>query len=174
MFLPGHEPCSAARARHVKVINVVFRYSPDMREMGSPGLPWWHKGVSFYHENPEKRDKFLVRGTWGAEIVKELTPKKDDILSEKHRYSAFPGTTLDVTLKSLGMKYIVFLGAFTNICVEASLRDAFYHGYFPILVSDATAALGPPYTKDATIFNVRECYGWVTTTKEIMTGLGQK
>jgi ureidoacrylate peracid hydrolase len=165
------EVCNAARARQVKVIHVVFRYSPDLREMGNPNLAWWHKGVSFYRDHPESRDKFLIRGTWGAEIVKELEPKDGDLLIEKHKYSAFSGTSIDVTLKTCGIKYLLFLGAFTNICVEASLRDSFYHGYFPILVSDATASLGPEYTKDATIFNVRECYGWVTTTKDLMIGL---
>ena len=168
---PMKEICNAARAKMVKVIHVVFRYSPDLREMGNPNLAWWHKGVSFYHDYPESRDKFLIRGTWGAEIVKELEPEGDDIIVEKHKYSAFAGTSLDVTLKALAIKYVVFLGAFTNICVEASLRDSFYQGYFPILVSDATASLGPAYTKDATIFNVSECYGWVTTTKEILAGL---
>ena len=146
------EICDMARTTQIKVIHVVFRYSPDLREMGNPDLPWWHKGVGF-------------------EIVKELEPKHGDLLVEKHKYSAFCGTSLDITLKTFAIKYLLFLGAFTNICVEASLRDSFYHGYFPILVSDATASLGPEYTKDATIFNVRECYGWVATTKDVMIGI---
>ena len=165
------EICDMARTTQIKVIHVVFRYSPDLREMGNPDLPWWHKGVGFYRDHPESRDKFLIRGTWGAEIVKELEPKHGDLLVEKHKYSAFCGTSLDITLKTFAIKYLLFLGAFTNICVEASLRDSFYHGYFPILVSDATASLGPEYTKDATIFNVRECYGWVATTKDVMIGI---
>jgi len=168
---PVKHLCEAARAKQMKVIYVVFRFSPDLREMGNPGLPSWYKEARFYHEHPEWRDKFLIRGTWGAEIVKELRPQDGDIVIEKLKYSAFFGTALDVTLKTLDIKYLVLMGVATNICVEASLRDAYYHGYFPLLVSDATAPLGPAQMQDATLFNVVQCYGWVTREREFMSGL---
>ena len=170
---PINHLCKAARAKQIKVIYVVFHYSPDLREMGNPGIPSWYKEARFYHEHPEWRDKFLIRGTWGAEIVKELEPQEGDLVVEKLKYSAFFGTGLDVTLKTLDIKYLVFVGVATNICVEASLRDAYYHGYFPILVSDATAPIGPAHTRDATAFNVMQCYGWVTSGREFMNGLGE-
>ncbi len=91
---------------------------------------------------------------------------------EKPKYSAFFGTGLNLTLKALDIQYLGFVGVATNICVEASLRDAYYHGYFPILVADATAPIGPAHTRDATAFNVMECYGWVTSGKDLMSGLG--
>jgi ureidoacrylate peracid hydrolase len=169
---PVKQICNAARTRQMKVIYVVFHYSPDLREMGNPGLPSWYKEARFYREHPEWRDKFLIRGTWGAEIVEELKPHEGDIVVEKSKYSAFFGTNLNVILRTLDIKYLVFVGVATNICVEASLRDAYYHGYFPILVSDATAPLGPSHTQDATVFNVMQCYGWVTATKALITGLG--
>lgn len=169
---PVKHVCEAARAKQMKVIYVVFHYSPDLREMGNAGQPSWHKEARFYREHPEWRDKFLVRGTWGAEIVKELRPQEGDIVVEKLKYSAFFGTALDVILKTLDIHYLVFVGVATNVCVEASLRDAYYHGYFPILVSDATAPLGPAQMRDATTFNVIQCYGWVTSEKEFVSGLG--
>jgi ureidoacrylate peracid hydrolase len=168
---PVKHICGAARAKQIKVIYVVFHYSPDLREMGNPGLPFWYKEARFYHEHPEWRDKFIIRGTWGAEIVKELKPEEGDIVVEKSKYSAFFGTALDVTLRTLEIKYLAFVGVATNICVEASLRDAYYRGYFSVLVSDATAPLGPPHTRDATTFNVMECYGWVTSEKDFIKGL---
>ncbi len=172
---PIKQICGAARARETQVIYVVFHYSPDLREMGNPGLPSWYKEARFFRERPELHDKFLIRGTWGAEIVKELTPKKNDVVIEKLRYSAFFGTGMDVTLKTLEIKYVAFVGVATNICVEASLRDAYYHGYFPILISDATAPLGPASARQATAFNVIQCYGWVTKQKDFIKGLqGQK
>ncbi len=170
---PIKQLCGAARARQTRVIYVVFHYSPDLREMGNPGLPSWYKEARFCRERPEWRDKFLIRGTWGAEIVKELRPKKNDIVVEKLKYSAFFGTGLDVTLKTLEIKYLAFVGVATNICVEASLRDAYYYGYFPILISDATAPLGPSRAREATVFNVVQCYGWVTNQREFTKGLGE-
>jgi ureidoacrylate peracid hydrolase len=150
---------SAARAKLIKVIYVTYRYSPDLREMGNRSLSNWYKQGVSYQEHPEWEDKFLIRGTWGAEIVKELEPQEGDILVEKLKYSAFFSTDIDVILEALAVKYLAFLGVATNICVEASLRDAYYRSYFPILISDATAPLGPPYMQDATIFNVTQCYG---------------
>jgi ureidoacrylate peracid hydrolase len=168
---PVKQICEAARAKHIKVIYVVFHYSPDLREMGNPGLPSWYKEARFYHEHPEWRDRFLIRGTWGAEIVEKLRPQEGDIVIEKLKYSAFFGTALDVTLRTLDIKYLVFMGVATNICVEASLRDAYYRGYFSVLVSDATAPLGPVHTGDATIFNVMQCYGWVIGARELIRSL---
>jgi ureidoacrylate peracid hydrolase len=168
---PVKQICSAARAKQMKVIYVVFHYSPDLREMGHPGLPFWYKEARFFREHPEWQDKFLIQGTWGAEIVEELRPREGDIVVEKLKYSAFFGTGLNITLRALDIQYLVFVGVATNICVEASLRDAYYRGYFPILISDATAPLGPAYTGDATVFNVQQCYGWVTKGKEFMSGL---
>jgi len=169
---PIKEITSAARAKLIKIIYIAFRYSPDLCELGNPSLPYWYKEARSYREHPEWRDKLLIRGTWGADIVKELEPQEGDILIEKPRYSAFFGTSLDVTLRTLDIKYLVFAGVAMNICVEASLRDAYYNGYFPVLIVDATAPIGPAYMQDATIFNVKECYGWITTKKELVSGLG--
>jgi len=169
---PIQHICDVARAKEIKVIYVAFRYSPDLREMGSPGQPFWHKEARFYREHPEGREKFLIRGTWGAEIVNDLRPQEGDLVIEKVKYSAFFGTALDITLRILEIKYLLFVGVATNICVEASLRDAYYHGYFPVLVSDATAPLGPAQSREITAFNVTQCYGWVTRERELINGLG--
>jgi len=165
--------CDAAREKQIKVMYVVFRYSPDLREMGSGSQPFWHKEARFYREHPEGRDRFLICGTWGGEVVDELKPQEGDMVIEKVKYSAFFGTALDITLRTVEMKYLLFVGVATNICVEASLRDAYYHGYFPVLVSDATAPLGPEHTRETTAFNVIQCYGWVTRERELLNGLEQ-
>lgn len=160
---------NAARVRNVKVIYVVHHHSPDLRETGGPNAGYWHSPeVRMYREHPEWKDKFIIRGTWGAEIIKELKPREDDIVVVKPRYSAFFETDLDTILKTFNLKYLAFVGVATNICVEAAIRDACYRGYFPILISDASANSGPPYTQQATIFNVKDCFGWVTTTENLV------
>jgi ureidoacrylate peracid hydrolase len=163
---------SAARTRGVKVIYVVHYYSPDLRETGGPNSGnWYTRHLVLYREHPEWRDKFFVRGTWGAEIVKELEPKEDEILVAKPRFSDFFGTDLDTILKTFSIKFLVFVGVDTSICVESGIRDASYLDYFPILISDAVASAGPPFTQEATIFNVKRCFGWVTTTERFVKAL---
>jgi len=101
----------------------------------------------------------------------QLKPRENDIVVEKQRYSAFYQTNLDTILKTYDIKYLIFTGLATNICVESSLRDAFYIGYFPILIPDACANAGPAYTQDAAIYNVTLCYGWVTPSENITKAL---
>lgn len=163
----------AARSSGVKVIYTVHQYSPDLRESGGPNSPAWYKvpTVKRIREHPEWRDKLLVRGVWGADIVEELKPQEDEIVVEKQRYSAFYQTNLDSILKTYDIKYLLFVGEAINICVEASIRDAFYIGYFPIVIPDACGYAGPPFTKDATIFNVKLLHGWVTTSGDVIKAL---
>ena len=164
---PIKQICSESRKKGVKVIYIGNVLSPDLREVG-PDSTWWYKSVKIYREDPRWRDKFVIRGTWGAEIVDDLKPEEGDIFVEKPRFSAFFGTKLDVILKTYDMKYLLFVGCATNICVEASIKDAGHLGYFPILVSDATMNVGPSFTQDATIFNVKLIYGWVTNTENLL------
>lgn len=166
---------SATRANGMKIIYTVHQYSPDLRESGGPDLSIWYKAstITDLRKHPEWRDKLQIRGTWGADIIEELKPQEVDIVLEKHRYSAFYQTNLDTILKTFDLKYLLFTGIATNICVEASIRDAFYNGYFPILIPNACANVGPPFTQDATVFNVTLCYGWVISTENLIKSLKQ-
>lgn len=166
---------SAARAKGCKVIHVIFGNSPDLHDSGGPDTALWHKEASLFmgREHPEWRDKFTFRGTWGADIVDGLKVEEGDIVFEKMRNSAFFQTNLDTVLKTYNIKYLVIMGTATNICVESAIRDAYFLGYFPVLVSDAAAHAGPPFVQDATIFNVISCFGWVTTSENIIKTMSQ-
>jgi ureidoacrylate peracid hydrolase len=164
---PIKKICDKAREERVKVIYIVHVLSPDLREVG-PDSSFWYKSVKFYREDPHWQDKFIVRGTWGAEIVDALEPRQGDLIVEKPRFSAFFGTNLDTILKTHNLKYLFFTGCATNICIEASIRDAANLGYFPILISDASINNGPPFMQDSTIFNVKLCFGWVTDTENLL------
>jgi len=162
--------CHEAREKKIKVIYVVHVLSPDLREVGSDSS-FWYKSVKFYREDLHWQDKFIIRGTWGARVVEALTPQGDDLIVEKPRFSAFFGTNLDIILRTYNLKYLFFTGCATNICIEASIRDAANLGYFPILISDASANNGPPFTQDSTIFNIKLCFGWVTNTENLLKGV---
>jgi ureidoacrylate peracid hydrolase len=161
---------SKARAKGVRVIYIAHRISPDWHEVGPDSPFWFTKTSKTFREHPDLRDKLIVRGSWGAEIIDELKPDKDDLVVEKLRYSAFSGTNLDMLLKNYDIKYLIFSGVATNICVETSIRDAYHLEYFPILVTDA-AATDPPMLQEATIRNVRQCFGWVTSSQNIIEAL---
>lgn len=159
----------AARAKGIRVICIVHHHSPDLREAGGPDAGYYYKiGLPGFHEH---RDKCFVEGEWGAEIVKGLDFKENDIVVVKPRFSGFYGTNLDTILKTFNIKYLAFAGIATNICVEATIRDATNLNYFPILLSDATAPAGPPFLRDAAIVNVKMVFGWVTTSADLIKAL---
>lgn len=155
----------AARNSKVKVVYVVHRLTPDGREIGplsrfrNPAL-----------RRPEGRNSGILEGTWGTEIIDELKPAEDEMVVIKRRFSAFAGTELDMMLKTFDIRYLIFTGVATNICVESSLRDASHLQYLPIIVSDGVAA-SPPERQESTLANVREVFGWVTTSDEIIKAL---
>jgi ureidoacrylate peracid hydrolase len=81
---------------------------------------------------------------------------------KKSRYSGFAGTNLDQVLRARRVRNLVFAGVAANACVESTLRDAYHREYFVALVSDATHHSGPSFNRDATLWNVRTLFGWVT------------
>lgn len=159
----------ACRRKGIKVIYLRMGYRPDLSNAGGPESPNYFKelGVVAMRVHPELTGKFLTIGTRDWEIIDELKPQPRDIVVDKHRYSGFTNTELDTILRTYNIKYLLFIGLATNICVESTLRDAYFHEYFPILVSDGCGNIGPEFTQEATIWNVTEVFGWVTTYRDL-------
>ena len=122
--------------------------------------------------HPELKGKFLVSGSQDWQIIDELQPRSGDIIVDKHRYSGFANTELDTILRTYNIKYLLFIGLATNVCVESTLREAYFHEYFPVLVSDGCGNIGPDFIQDATIWNVTNVFGWVTETATLVEALG--
>ena len=171
------KPCQkivgAARERGIKVIYLQMGCSPDLSDIGGPDSPNRRKskGLALMSQRPELKDKLYIYGSWGADIVEELEPKPGDVVVRKQKYDGFIGTNLDIVLKTYAVKYLLFAGTATNICVESTLRHAFFLQYFPILVADAVGQLGPSTTQEATIFNVQSIFGWVTTSEKLLNAI---
>jgi ureidoacrylate peracid hydrolase len=107
-----------------------------------------------------------VEGTWGAELYR-LEPAPEDLVIEKHRYSAFAGTDLEARLKGLGRRSLLFCGYTSNACVETSLRDAVCRDFLATLVADCCDAYDPEAHERA-IRSVQDDFGLVSTTDAIL------
>jgi nicotinamidase-related amidase len=82
----------------------------------------------------------FVKGTWGADIVDDLTPQAGDIVIEgKRGLDTFASTNLDFILRSKGIDTIVLGGFLTNCCVESTMRSGYENGYKVITLSDCVA-----------------------------------
>jgi ureidoacrylate peracid hydrolase len=163
----------ASRRQGIKVIYLRMGYRQDLSNAGGPESPnyWKEHGLVARREHPEQKYDFLTIGSWDWQISDKLKPQPGDIVVEKNRFSGFFNTDLNSILRTYNIKHLLFIGIATNICVESTLRDAFFHEYFPVLVSDACGNAGPDFTQEATIWNVTRVFGWVTTSDDLIKAL---
>ena len=163
----------AARGKGMKVLYLRMAFRPDLLDAGGENSPNPLKeiGLVAMRRNPEWKGKFITFGTWDCEVIDELKPQPGDIVVDKNRYSGFTNTELHAILQTHNIKYLLFLGLATNICVESTLRDAFFHEYFPVLISDGCGNFGPGCTQEATIWNVTNLFGWVTTSEDLVKAI---
>ena len=161
----------AARAAGVAVVYVQMGYKPNLSNSGGPNSPNWHKELALHLMNTraELKGKLLTEGSWDFAIVDDLKPHPEDLVVVKTRYSGFAGTTLDSQLRTRGIKYLFFAGIATNVCVESTLRDAYFQDYWPILIADGAMPAGPASLHDATVFNVENFFGWTVRMEELVS-----
>ncbi|HDL50724.1 MAG TPA: cysteine hydrolase [Firmicutes bacterium] len=123
----------------IEIIPNIKKLVSSAREKGIP--------IIFLRDAHEKGDPeekvwgaHAIRGTWGSEIVDELSPRPSDYLIDKRTYSGFFKTDLELLLKKLEIEAVILTGVSTNICVQHNAADLFFRGYSIIVASDGTAA----------------------------------
>ena len=167
------EAARAARAVGMLVIFFQNGWDKDYVEAGGPGSPNWHKSnaLKTMRKRPELMGTLLAKGGWDYELVEALPPQPGDIVVPKPRYSAFFNTNLDSILRARGIRTLVFTGVATNVCVESTLRDGFFLEYFGVVLHDATHHAGPDFIQKASLFNIENFFGWVSSTEEFTKAL---
>lgn len=131
---PVRELLDAARSAGVLVVYTQNTTLPD----GRSDSPAW-----LYFKNysrPELGGQYTLEGTWGHEIIPQLTPHEGEVVVRKHRSDAFVGTDLDLILRSQGVNTVVTAGIVTNGCVESTVRHAAFLDYYSVVVEDACAS----------------------------------
>lgn len=167
--------CSAARAAGLPVIYLTMGYPADQSTAGGPDSPNPQKELALclMRERPELQGKVLTIGTWDFQVIDELSPQLTDTVIVKSRYSGFHATDLDSVLRSRSIRNLLIIGIASNVCVESTIRDAYFLEYWPVMVADATMPAGTAEIHDATLYNVRTFFGWVTTADAMAAALKQ-
>jgi ureidoacrylate peracid hydrolase len=175
----------AARAAGAKVIYLRMNVPDTPTPAGEPLLRDWARGtldrwahyVRLVGTNPPS-----IAGappgaspTWNADIIDALAPQPGDVVVPKTRFSGFYNTDLDATLRSFGVKTLVFTGCTTSICVESTLRDAAFRDYACVLLEDCVAepiGAGLDRTNhEATLLLTELLFGWVSDSASLVTAL---
>jgi ureidoacrylate peracid hydrolase len=110
------------------------------------------------------------RGTWDAELVAPLkeVSRPDDYYVVKHRMSMFYASTLESVLRMLGVVHLVVSGVSTNVCVESTIRDAYFRDFDVTVVRDCVAGTFPDLNA-ATLKNVEIYFGEVVSLEDVVT-----
>ena len=159
-----------ARRAGIKVVWIKMGFQPDLSDLGAEDVP---NGFLFLHLGV--KDGVLARDQWGTDIVDELTPEDGEPVIYKTRFSAFYRTELDELLRSYGAKHLIITGCTTSICVESTIRDAFFRDYHCILLEDCTAEpMGRNLSRsnhEATVLLVERIFGSVSSSTDFINAL---
>jgi len=136
-ILPG-APLEVPKGR--EIIPAIQKLINDARDSKTP---------IFYlcdaHKENDKEFAYwpphAIKGSDGAKIVKELSPKTNDIVIEKNTLSAFHETRFNDELKRLKVEELILTGVCTNICVQYAAFDGMIRGYKIYIPENAVAAL---------------------------------
>ncbi len=148
----------SGRQAGVPVLHCQALFRAD-RKGSAANSPMLHNAM----KNPDQ----ILEGSPQAEIVPELAPQPPDfVVARYHGLSPFSGTSLDMTLRNLGVKTIVATGVSVNLGVFGLCLEAVNLGYRVILPRDCTAGYPKDYA-DALIGNSLAQLCTVTTSSEI-------
>ncbi len=162
------------RNAKVPVIWVNWGNRPDLANMPPNQLHLYKpsgKGIGLGESLPGNGHKVLEKDSWAAAVVDGLDQEPGDICVDKFRMSGFWGTQLDDILRNFGIRTVLFAGVNTDQCVLHSLTDANFLGYGCVLVEDCCATTSPGYCTEATLFNVKKGFGFVTNSDHILDAL---
>ncbi|WP_410212027.1 cysteine hydrolase [Aquirhabdus sp.] len=164
------------RRQEVPIIWLNWGNRPDLANMPANQhhlyKPTGH-GIGLGEALPKHGAHVLEKDSWAAGIVDELQVSPQDILVDKYRISGFWDTELDSILRNLAIRTILFAGVNTDQCVLHTLSDANFLGYGCVLLEDCCATSSPDFCREAAIWNVKKCFGFVSDSTHLLAGLAQ-
>lgn len=163
-----------ARAAGIPVIWLNWGNRPDQANL-PPGVRHVYDpagvGRGIGHVLPGTDSGVLLKDSWGAALVDGLTVEATDIAVDKYRMSGFWDTPLDSILRNLRVDTLLFAGVNSDQCVYSTLIDAACLGYDVVMLADAAATTSPAFCHEATLYNVRLCFGFTATTADTLAAL---
>ena len=167
-----------------EIIAPINRLAKGFRSAG--GLVVWVK-MTIHNEReswntwfdcfmkPDRRAAMLKQlspGSKGHQLHSDLVVQESDVVIEKKRYSAFiqNSSNLDTLLRQRGIDTVAIVGTLTDVCCEATARDAMMLNYRTFFLSDANATHSDA-EHNASLAAVMQYFGEVLSTDELLAKL---
>jgi len=147
---PLRELLDTARANERLVAHAVERHYPGLADFE-------HKKLPRHCEIGDDQSPY-VDGFQPSDSPKEIE-------IPKRRYSAFYATDLELLLREQGIETVVVAGVKTNVCVRATIQDAFAAGFQVVLPREATNS-NRPHLAAATLEDIDRYFGSVVSLTE--------
>jgi maleamate amidohydrolase len=142
-----------ARERETLVVHAVERHRPGL-------VDFEHKKIPAHCEIGDDQTPF----------VPGFEPVAGEIELPKRRYSAFYATDLDLLLREQDVATLVVAGVKTNVCVRATIQDAFAAGYAVVLAREATNS-NRPHLAEASLEDIDRYFGSVVSVEQALERL---
>lgn len=133
--------CQQARKAGAKVVHCTVEHRPD--RAGSA------ENCRILAAAARETQAPLLAGSPAAQLVPELNCQPSDIISARsHGMTPFTSTSLDQTLRNLGVRTVVACGQSLNIGIVGLVMSAVDLGYDVVVATDAVAGVPESYGED--------------------------
>jgi nicotinamidase-related amidase len=127
------------RERDLPIVYVCV--GSDYRDLRD--LPARHREWIRTIERESGVEDILWSGNRSYRVREEFSPQETDTIVKKTAFGAFTSSTLDETLRSMGIEQLIVVGIATNCCVSTTVRDAADLGYGCVIVEECTGDYDP-------------------------------
>lgn len=144
-----------ARRRGRLIVHAVERHRPGLADFEHKKIP-----------------RHCEIGADESRYVEGFAPSgaPNEIELPKRRYSAFYATDLELLLREQGIGTVVVAGVKTNVCVRATIQDAFAGGFDVVLPREATNS-NRPHLAAASLEDIDRYFGSVVGVDEALERL---
>lgn len=135
-FVTGALGCDRGRV----IVPALARLTESAREHGIPVIYANDSHLKGIDKELKLWGDHAIRGTEGAKVIPELTPRESDYVVPKRRYSGFFQTDLQILLDELGVDTVIITGLHTHMCCRHTSADAYFLGYGIVVPRETTNA----------------------------------
>ncbi|CAM9628823.1 unnamed protein product [Scytosiphon promiscuus] len=140
---PCAELLSACRDSGLLVVHTREGHRPDLSDLPTQKFLHGPEGKRIGDLGPMGR--ILVRGETGHDIVPELYPLPLEPVVDKPGKGAFFATDLHTILRSRGIQTLLVCGVTTEVCVQATVREANDRGFACVVAAEACSSFFPEF-----------------------------
>ncbi|MEU0572651.1 isochorismatase family protein [Nonomuraea sp. NPDC005983] len=149
----------AARAAGLPVIHCTAAFRADRAGSYTDNCPF----ITALLRDPAH----MLEGTPAVDVLPELWDGSDLESRRHHGFSPFTGTSLDTTLRSLGVSTVVAVGVSLNLGIPGLALEAVNLGYRVTVVTDAVAGIPEEYAQ-AVLKHTLSLLSTRTTTAQLI------